>query len=256
MPSSGGTVVVKIGGSTLGARDTSLADCAALHAEGRRVAVVHGGGAAVTDWQRRLGVEAEWVDGLRQTTAEALEVVIAVLCGSINKRLVRELRALGAPAVGISGIDGGAIRSPESDRLGYVGEAPCCDPALPRALLDAGWLPVLAPAGVSDDDGTMLNINADSAAGAVAAALGASDLIFLTDVPGVLDGERGPIGRLDREREAELRQAGAIAGGMLPKLAAGRAAQCAGARVRIVDGRAGGAVRDAVAGGGAGTALI
>ena len=256
MPSSGGTVVVKIGGSTMGARDTSLADCAALHAEGRRVAVVHGGGAAVTDWQQRLGVEAEWVDGLRQTTAEALEVVIAVLCGSINKRLVRELRALGAPAAGISGIDGGAIRSPKSDRLGYVGEAPCCDPSLPRALLDAGWLPVLAPAGVSDDGGTMLNINADSAAGAVAAALGASDLIFLTDVPGVLDGERGLIGRLDWEREAELRQAGAIAGGMLPKLAAGRAAQCAGARVRIVDGRAEGAVRDAVAGGGAGTALI
>ena len=98
MPSSGGTVVVKIGGSAMGGRDTSLADCAALHAEGRRVAVVHGGGAAVTDWQRRLGVEAEWADGLRQTTAEALEVVIAVLCGSINKRLVRELRALGVCA--------------------------------------------------------------------------------------------------------------------------------------------------------------
>lgn len=256
MPSSGGPVVVKIGGSAMGGRDTSLADCAALHAEGRHVAVVHGGGAAVTDWQRQLGVEAEWADGLRQTTAEALEVVIAVLCGSINKRLVRELRALGAPAVGISGIDGATIRSPKSDRLGYVGEEPCCDPSLPRALLDAGLLPIIAPAGVSDDGGTMLNINADSAAGAVAAALGASDLIFLTDVPGVLDGERGPIGRLDRKHEEELRRAGAIAGGMLPKLAAGRAAQCAGARVRIADGRTAGAVREAVAGRGAGTALI
>ena len=253
---AGDAVVVKIGGSTMGARDTSLADCAALHAEGRRVVIVHGGGAAVTDWQQRLGVEAEWVDGLRQTTAEALEVVIAVLCGAINKRLVRELRALGAPAAGISGVDGGTIRSPKSARLGYVGETPCCDPALLRALLDAGQLPVVAPAGISDDGMTTLNINADSAAGAVAAAFGASDLVFLTDVAGVLDGERGLVERLDGEREAALREAGVIAGGMLPKLAAGRAAQCGGARVRIVDGRVEGAVRDAVAGRAAGTALI
>lgn len=253
---AGDVAVVKIGGSTMGARDTSLADCAALHAEGRRVVIVHGGGAAVTDWQRRLGVEAAWVDGLRQTTEEALEVVIAVLCGSINKRLVRGLRALGAPAAGISGIDGGTIRSPKSAMLGYVGEAPCCEPSLLRALLDAGQLPVVAPAGISDDGATMLNINADSAAGAVASALRASDLIFLTDVAGVLDGEGEPVAELDGRSEAALREAEVIAGGMLPKLAAGRAAQCAGARVRIVDGRDEGAVRDAVAGRAAGTALI
>lgn len=235
--SADAAVVVKIGGSTMGSGDTSLADCAALRATGRQVVVVHGGGAAVTDWQARLGVEAEWVDGLRTTTAEALEVVTAVLCGSINKNLVRGLRAAGAPAAGISGVDGGTIRSPKSARLGYVGEAPCCDPSLLHALLAAGQMPVVAPVGIAEDGSTALNVNADSAAGAIAAALRAEQLIMLTDVAGVLDGDGCLIERLDGGTERRLRESDAIAGGMLPKLAAGRAAQCAGAAVRIVDGR-------------------
>ena len=90
-----GVFVIKIGGSTLGDHDTSLADCAELHREGRRVVVVHGGGAAVTDWQKRLGAEAAWVDGLRSTTPESLEVVVAVLAGLINKELTRRLQQLG-----------------------------------------------------------------------------------------------------------------------------------------------------------------
>lgn len=248
--------VVKIGGSTMGGGDTSLADCAALHAAGRGVAVVHGGGAAVTDWQERLGVGAEWVDGLRATTAEALEVVTAVLCGSINKNLVRGLRGLGAPAAGISGVDGGTIRSAKSARLGYVGEAPCCDPSLLRALLAAGQLPVVAPVGIADDDSTVLNVNADSAAGAIAAALCAGQLIVLTDVAGVLDEGGRLVERLDRETERRLRESDTIAGGMMPKLAAGRAAQHAGATVRIVDGREAGAVRAAAAGEAVGTVLV
>ena len=250
---------MKVGGSTLGEHDTSLRDCAALHAEGRAVVVVHGGGAAVTDWQQRLGAAAEWVDGLRTTTQESLEVVVAVLAGLINKRLVEQLIGFGAPAVGVSGVDGGMLRSPRSERLGLVGETPCCEPSLIRSLLRDGRLPVIAPVGLStDDQAATLNINADTAAGAIAAALRAESLLYLTDVEGVLDGGGARAAALNAEAERRLRECGAIQGGMLPKLAAGRAAQRAGARVRIVDGRQAGMVRRALLepDGALGTALI
>lgn len=240
-------LVVKVGGSTLGAHDTSLRDCAALHAAGRPVVIVHGGGAAVTDWQERLGVAAGWVDGLRATTAGSLEVVVAVLAGLINKRLVEQLIALGAPAVGLSGVDGATLRSPQSARLGLVGETPCCDASLLESLLRDGRLPVVAPVGLSTDDPPQtLNINADSAAGAIAEALRAETLLYLTDVEAVLDAAGAPLAALDADAEAQLRECGAIRGGMLPKLAAGRSAQRAGARVRIVDGRQAEIVRRAV----------
>lgn len=250
-----GPVVIKIGGSTLGEHDTSLSDCVTLHREGRQVVVVHGGGAAVTDWQRRLGAEAAWVDGLRSTTPESLEVVVAVLAGLINKELTREFQSLGAPAVGMSGVDGGILCSPISERIGLVGETPRCNPRTLRRILDAGLLPVLAPVGLADDLSTTLNINADAAAGAIAAALGASSLVFLTDVPQVLDGEGTGIESLDAERQIELTQAGVIEGGMLPKLRAGREAFGCGTQVRIVDGRQPHVVRQAIDGEQVGTTL-
>ena len=250
-----GAVVIKIGGSTLGEHDTSLADCAQMHWEGRRVVVVHGGGAAVTDWQRRLGAEAAWVDGLRSTTPESLEVVVAVLAGLINKELTRRLQELGAPAVGLSGVDGGTLSSPVSARIGLVGETPCCDPQTLQQVLNVGLLPVLAPVGLADDLSTTLNINADAAAGAVAMALGASALIFLTDVPQVQDGQGAGIDCLAEAQQRELTDSGVIAGGMLPKLRAGRQAFAEGALVRIVDGRQPHVVRDAVDGAAVGTAL-
>ncbi len=252
----GGAVVIKIGGSTLGEHDTSLSDCVDLHREGRQVVVVHGGGAAVTDWQRRLGAEAAWVDGLRSTTPESLEVVVAVLAGLINKELTRRLQELGAPAIGLSGVDGGTLRSPISTRIGLVGETPCCNPHTLRRILDAGLLPVLAPVGLADDLSTTLNINADAAAGAVATALGASSLIFLTDVAQVLDGDGAGIDCLNDARQQELIKCGVIAGGMLPKLRAGRAAVGQGAQVRIVDGRQPQIVRAAVDGAAVGTVLV
>lgn len=250
-----GAVVIKIGGSTLGEHDTSLSDCAALQREGRRVVVVHGGGAAVTDWQRRLGAEAAWVDGLRSTTPESLEVVVAVLAGLINKELTRRLQELGAPAVGLSGVDGGTLSSPISTRIGLVGESPRCNPQTLRRILDAGLLPVLAPVGLSEDLSTTLNINADAAAGAVASALGACSLVFLTDVPQVLDGDGAGIDCLREAQQQALTEAGVIAGGMLPKLRAGREAFGCGTRVRIVDGRQPHIVRDAVGGAVVGTAI-
>ena len=248
-------IVIKIGGSTLGEHDTSLSDCVALHREGRPVVVVHGGGAAVTDWQRRLGAEAAWVDGLRSTTPESLEVVVAVLAGLINKELTRRLQELGAPAVGLSGVDGGTLCSPISSRIGLVGETPHCDPRTLRRVLDAGLLPVLAPVGLADDLSTTLNINADAAAGAVAAALDASALVFLTDVPQVLDDLGSGIDCLTQTQQQSLTEAGVIAGGMLPKLRAGREASGRGTKVRIVDGKQPHIVREAVDGVAVGTAL-
>ena len=250
-----GPIVIKIGGSTLGEHDTSLSDCVELHAEGRRVVVVHGGGAAVTDWQRRLGAEATWVDGLRSTTPESLEVVVAVLAGLINKELTRQLQLLGAPAVGLSGVDAGTLCSPISERIGLVGETPRCNPHNLRRTLDAGLLPVLAPVGLANDLSTILNINADAAAGAVASALDAASLIFLTDVPQVMDAEGTGIESLNAERQGELIEQDVIEGGMLPKLRAGRDALSCGTQVRIVDGRQPHIVRQAVEGEAVGTAL-
>ena len=242
-------IVVKIGGSTLGGQDSSLADCARLQAEGRAVVLVHGGAARVSAWEERLGVESEFVGGLRKTTAASREVVVTVLAGLVNTELVQQLTALGARAMGVSGADAGLLRSPLSKRgLGYVGEAPVCDGEPLRALLAAGLLPVVAPIGLTPDGTTLININADAAAGAVAVALEAERAIFLTDVAGVLDAEGAVLERLDGVDLAALRAAGTIGGGMLPKVEAGRAAAAAGVVVQIVDGRRQGAVLTALQG--------
>lgn len=241
-------IVVKLGGSTLGSHDTSLADIAALARQGRRVVVVHGGGALTTEWLERLGVETEFSNGLRKTTPEALDTTIAVLAGVVNKRLVGQVMSLGAQALGLSGADAGIVRSPLSQRgLGLVGEKPVCDAAPLAALLDAGFLPVIAPIGLSTTD-QLININADAVAGAVSVALKAEALVMLTDTDGVLDGEQRPLASIDAEQAKALQSARVIVGGMLPKLTAGRAAAAAGATARIVDGRAAGAVPAALRG--------
>ena len=243
-----GAIVVKLGGSTLGAHDTSLADIAALARQGRRVVVVHGGGALTTEWLERLGVETEFSNGLRKTTPAALDTTIAVLAGVVNKRLVEQLTSLSTQALGISGADAGIVRSPLSERgLGFVGERPVCNAAPLAALLDAGFLPIMAPIGLSTS-GQLININADAVAGAVSVALEAEALVMLTDTDGVLDGEQRPIATIDAEQAEALQAARVVVGGMLPKLAAGRAAAAAGAAARIVDGRAAGAVPAALRG--------
>ena len=245
---SGRAIVIKLGGSTIGSHDTSLADIAQLDRQERRVVVVHGGGALTTEWMERLGIASEFVEGLRKTTPEALDAAIAVLAGVVNKRLIEGLMSFGVRAFGISGADGGIVRSPLSVRgLGLVGEAPVCDPAPLDALLAAGLLPVIAPIGLSNDD-ALININADAVAGAVSVALEAEALVMLTDAAGVLNGEGQALEAIDGEQAEALQAAGVVAGGMLPKLAACRAAAAAGAAARIVDGRVAGAVPAALRG--------
>lgn len=240
--------VVKIGGSTLGQHDTSLDDLAALQAEGHRFVVVHGGGAAITEWLDKHGLESRFVRGLRVTDDATLEVVVAVLAGLVNKRLVAELQARGATAIGLSGADGAILRARRFDaELGYVGEVVAVDPKVIRAAVVASGIVVLAPIAVEAEGETirpqLLNVNADTAAGEVAAALRADRLVFLTDVPGVLDANGDVRRRLDASEARELIETEAVRGGMIPKVTAALRAAEASVRTTIVDGREAGMMR-------------
>ena len=162
--------VVKVGGSTLGGEETTLVDLAALRRDGAQLVVVHGGGDLISQWLSIHGVEATFRRGLRVTDERALPVVVAVLAGLINKQLVAALNSLGARALGLSGADGGLIRARRAElELGYVGEIESVDTAPVRLLLEGGYLPVVAPLALGPDG--ILNINADSAAAALAQAL-------------------------------------------------------------------------------------
>jgi acetylglutamate kinase len=245
--------VVKIGGSTLGANDTSLEDLAALWREGERLVVVHGGGAVLNEWLRIHGVESRFVRGLRVTDRAAIDVAVAVFAGVVNTDLVARLNSLGARALGLTGVDGAFIRAERCDpELGYVGRVRDIDRAQVDALLDAGFLPVIASLAVEVEGEVLLaqplNVNADTVAGDVAAALEAKRLVFLTDVRGVLDGQGELIPRLSRAGALELIESGVAQGGMIPKLEAALVAVSAGARALIVDGREPHALREALSG--------
>ena len=236
-------VVIKIGGSTIGATDTTFEDVVALQQQGATPVVVHGGGAVITDWLKRLGVETRFVRGLRVTDEASLQVVAAVLCGLINKDLVATINRLGGRAVGLSGVDGALIEARIADPdLGLVGEVVRINAAPLNALLAAGLMPVIAPVGVHVADGSalaghLLNINADTVAGDIAAALDADRLVFMTDVPGVLDERNQALPRLEPAAARSLIAAGTASGGMIPKLEASLRAAKAGATTQIIDGR-------------------
>jgi acetylglutamate kinase len=232
----GRPLVLKLGGS-VGPGDTVLQELAWLHALGIRPLLVHGGGPLITEWLGRVGKETHFIDGLRYTDAETLDVARMVLIGLVNSQLVAQLGALGARAVGLSGADGRLLQASVKDaRLGLVGEVDDVDTALLSTLMQGGYLPVIAPIGAAAD-GQCLNVNADTVAGAVAVAVDAAELIFLTDVPGIQDGAGARLSRLTPAECEELAGRGVVHGGMLPKVEACRRAAAAGATSRIVDGR-------------------
>ena len=249
--------VIKIGGSTLGSHDTALEDIAALQSEGRRLVVVHGGGSAATEWLKIHGVASEFVDGLRVTGPDAIDVVTAVFAGLVNKQLVASLQALGARAVGLSGVDGGLLCTRQLDeRLGFVGEVVHVDRAPIDVLLNAGYMPVISSVGFwGDQPARLMNVNADTVAGEVAAALGARELIFLTDVAHVRGGEGEALNDLTAENVDGLIASGVASGGMIPKLRAGVTAAEAGTRCYIVDGREARALRSVLDGSPSGTRI-
>jgi acetylglutamate kinase len=243
-------LVIKIGGSTLGANDSSMADIAALWQRGERVVLVHGGGSAATEWLKIHGVQSEFVDGLRKTGADSLDVVVAVFAGLVNKQLVGELLNLGVPAFGLSGVDGSVLETRQLDeRLGFVGDITRVHTPPIDALLEAGLMPVLAPVGFwPEHHHQLMNLNADTVAGEVAAAMGADQLIFLTDVASVKGGDGEALSSLRPDAIEDLIASGVASGGMIPKLRAGARAAQAGVRCNIIDGREEGALRNLLQG--------
>lgn len=224
---SGKTFVVKYGGSALGQElrgDTILADAAALRMAGVRIVLVHGGGKAITGWLSRLGIPSRFQDGYRVTDAETMTVAEMTLSGQVNKAIVSALEQMGVSAAGISGRDGALLKAEpktvSGGSLGQVGSISGVNTAILETLLKAGFLPVVSPVACGPA-GEALNVNADDAACAIAEALQADKLLFLTDTDGILVDARNRqtrIARLDLIRAAELVSSGFVAGGMLPKL--------------------------------------
>jgi acetylglutamate kinase len=249
-------ILIKIGGSTLGAGDTTMADVAALRRDGARVIVVHGGGPEVTSWLAKMGIRAEFVDGLRVTDDASLDVATAVLAGLVNKRLTAELSAAGAPAVGLSGVDGALMRcTVELPKLGHVAGALDVDPSVIESLLDSGFVPVIAPIAVGGDGVSLLNTNADTAAGAIAVAMAVQHLVFLTDVDGILDSHGRLLRKVPLDMAEGLIGSGVVKGGMIPKLRACLAAGRAGIEAHIVNGAEPGVLTRCLDGTATGTAV-
>ena len=235
------TIVVKIGGAALEDAVT-LRKCARAVAElaqdGHHVAVVHGGGAALTRVLRQLGKQTEFVGGLRITDSETRDVALMVLGGMVNKKVVAAIQAAGMPAVGFCGGDGMSFRARrklvQGNDLGFVGEICFAEPCWIEALWKQGGIPVLASLALGSD-GEYYNVNADEMAAACAAACHANALIFLTDVPGVKDAEGSVIPWLSTRQAENLAANSIVSGGMLPKLEACKKALKQGVgRVRIL----------------------
>lgn len=241
------TVVIKFGGHAMDKEALCAAfaeDLAFLSAEGTRCVVVHGGGPQISALLERLHIESRFENGLRVTDEATMQAVEMVLCGQVNKDVVRRFAAHGVRAAGISGRDGGLLlASVRQPALGRVGEVDKVEPALVECLLAGGFVPVVAPVA-SDAAGQPLNINADTAAGALAGALHADYFVLISDVPGVLDGEKRLIPTLDRARSQSLMDEGVICGGMIPKVGSCLHALDAGCRrALILDGREPGSLR-------------
>ena len=240
----GRTAVVKYGGSALSRGenvDTILQDVAALRMAGMRVVLVHGGGKNITALLDRLKVPTRFENGYRYTDQATLEAAEMALSAQVNKDIVGQLRRLEVSAVGISGKDGGLITASVKDpALGRVGEIARVEPKVLEVLMDGDFLPVVSPIALGLD-GEGLNCNADDAARAIAEALGADSLVFLTDVGGVLldsHNAKTAVGRMDTRRAQELMDSGLIAGGMVPKLRGCIHAVRSGVgEVSILDGR-------------------
>lgn len=237
-------IVFKYGGSAMNdpaLRASFARDVVLLKYIGVRPVIVHGGGPQIGRTLERLGIQSTFVDGLRVTDDDTMEVVEMVLGGIVNREIVALVQQAGGRAVGLTGADGDMIRvtrrtSPDRD-LGRVGRVIDVQPSAISAVADAGFVPVIAPIGV-DADGLTHNVNADEAAGAVAQALRAEKLILLTDVEGVVDADGKLIGQLSAEEARKHMAEGTIRGGMIPKVECCLSCIDAGVgSTHIIDGR-------------------
>ena len=242
----GKVVVVKYGGNAMLNEELKAAvmeDIILLSTIGIKVVLVHGGGPEINNMLSKIGKEAKFVDGLRYTDFETMEVVQMVLTGKLNKDIVGLLLQKGGKAVGLSGVDSGLIRARKTEKdLGFVGEVTSVNPEIINSLLDKGFIPVVSTVALGEEgDSSRYNINADTAAAKIAVALKAEKFVQLTNVPGVLrniDDSSTLIKRIERTALGSLKATGIIAGGMIPKIECCLTALEGGVpRTHIIDGR-------------------
>ncbi len=231
---SGETFVIKYGGSAMGDEKLVQAfarDVVLLKLIGVNPIIVHGGGPQISQMLEKLKIKSRFIDGLRVTDKDTVDIVEMVLSGSINKKIVSDINSAGGTAIGISGKDGHLIRAQKLKRtksdpdsnieqildLGFVGEPVSVDPEALEVFEESDVIPVIAPIGVGDN-GETYNINADSAAGAIAAAVDATKLVMLTDVPGILDSDGGLISAITSQEAERMIRKKIITGGMIPKV--------------------------------------
>lgn len=251
------TVVVKLGGSTLGGKtstgapDTTLEDLLKLAADGVRLVVVHGGGNAINGLLTQLGLEAHFYKGLRVTDQATLEAALMKMRGQINAELVAAFNRAGGKAIGLCGLDGRLIeaqRELSHGPIGLVGEIINVNPEVIEMVLERGFVPFVAPFGtaIHDEEAVIFNINADNVASHIAAAIKADACVFLTDVPGVLDKNKRTIQTMTPGKAQCLIQDGTISGGMIPKIESAVLALHGAKRVLIIDGKQSHALYDVV----------
>lgn len=241
------TIVIKYGGSALvnpEIKETIIKDIVLMRLVGMHPVVVHGGGPDINAFLKRLEIESKFIDGLRVTSEETMEVAEMVLSGKINKQIVTDIELHGVKAVGISGKDGGTVKAEKIEKkdidYGCVGKIKSVDPALLQSLISSGFIPVIAPIG-KDDNGKSYNINADYMAVAIAGSLNAEKLVFLTDVEGVMRDINDPasiMSFIKADAVQSLIDDGTISGGMIPKVECCMTAVDSGVNnVHILDGR-------------------
>lgn len=242
---AGRTVVVKYGGAAMkeqALKDKVIRDIVFLSSVGVRPVVVHGGGPEINSWLGKLGIEPQFKDGLRVTDAATMDVVEMVLVGRVNKELVSLINRAGGRAVGLCGKDGNLVtaRKVGQEGIGFVGDVASVDPGVVDVLGKSGYVPVISSVA-ADDLGQAHNINADTVAGEIAAALGAEKLILLTDTPGILKDYKDPstlMTRLNIQTARKLIDDGIVAGGMIPKVNCCVRSLAQGVRAaHIIDGR-------------------
>jgi acetylglutamate kinase len=242
---AGRTVVVKYGGAAM--KDSTLKakvmrDIVFLACVGLRPVVVHGGGPEINSWLSKLGIEPQFKNGLRVTDAPTMDVVEMVLVGRVNKEIVALINQAGGSAIGLCGKDANLIKArPQNDvGIGFVGDVSSIDASVLESLVKSGYIPIVSSVA-ADETGQAYNINADTVAGELAAALGAEKLILLTDTPGILQDYHDPsslIAKLDIQQARSLIESGVVSGGMIPKVNCCVRSLAQGVRAaHIIDGR-------------------
>ena len=242
---SGRTIVVKYGGAAMKdntLKDKIIRDIVLLSYVGIRPVVVHGGGPEINFWLNKLGIEAQFKNGLRVTDAPTMEVVEMVLVGKVNKEIVSLVNQAGGRAVGLCGKDANLItaRPQGEEGIGFVGEVSNVNIKILDSLVNSGYIPVVSSVA-ADETGQAYNINADTVAGEIAAALGAAKLILITDTAGILEDYHNPdtlIAKLDIQEARQLIESGIVSGGMIPKVNCCVRSLAQGVRAaHIIDGR-------------------